>query len=570
MMPSVGRLGAWVLVVVGYGLAAAVVAAPVAAEQAVERVRFEDRLGTLPVVVSLCHNGVSTVDTGVLGKAYWARTGVAGFGAYLRATGPPEAGGTLSSYVDPKFVQANAQLVSHPDDVAQAYGAQFVGGFWRGFLWIELSVFVIGGAVLTAIFRLGHPFSGFDARLSRRVGIPVLAMVVGTGLSGLLALRLFSQWECEAEVTTSYAMPGVEELSFSSPQTREVARQIQPLIEKNTERFRERAARYLETAESSLRAQLPFEAGKLAAREGERIVLAEADPQGSHVGTDVRALMYPLLEQYLGEDVIALRTISGDVTSNGTVAEEGFVRDEAVASGDIPTVAVKGDHDSEVTVEQLEDNDVAVPDLDDVELAGFRVAVANDPEFKSLFGGLVSNESGITEQQAGEMLRAEVDGSQPVIVLLHQPEAALAYLGLENREPLRAAEGRETRPWDDGIPDVPPGTVNIGHLHDSDGPWVVWNTGGEMVTWTVVDQLGTSGGVEERPTINRFSTPFSTPLKTLSLRLQYFNVESGLQTGYASIDVATDGQVQLSARVDVGLPGGQPQPRDELRTGSTR
>ena len=53
----------------------------------------------------------------------------------------------------------------------------------------------------------------------------------------------------------------------------------------------------------------------------------------------------------------------------------------------------------------------------------------------------------------------------------------------------------------------------MGHYHDPDGPWVVWNTDGDLVTWTVVSQLGTSGGVEENPTFNRFSTPFSTPLK---------------------------------------------------------
>src|SRR4051812_4967233 len=79
------RLALRLAVLVGYAVAAAVVLAPVAAEQAVERVRFTDRLGTLPVEASLAHNGVSTLDTGMLGKVYWARTGVAGFGAYVRA-----------------------------------------------------------------------------------------------------------------------------------------------------------------------------------------------------------------------------------------------------------------------------------------------------------------------------------------------------------------------------------------------------------------------------------------------------------------------------------------------------
>ena len=124
---------------------------------------------------------------------------------------------------------------------------------------------------------------------------------------------------------------------------------------------------------------------------------------------------------------------------------------------------------------------------------------------------------------------------------------------------LRSVRGSRTVPYDDGIDDQAPGIVNIGHLHELDGPWVLWNTGGRQITWTVVDQLGTSGGVENRPTLNRFSTPNSAPLKPLTVRLQYVNTTSGLQTGYATIRCGTDGECTVSDRVDVGLPGGRPQ-----------
>jgi hypothetical protein len=80
------------------------------------------------------------------------------------------------------------------------------------------------------------------------------------------------------------------------------------------------------------------------------------------------------------------------------------------------------------------------------------------------------------------------------------------------------------------------------------------------VTWTVVDQLGTAGGVENVPTISRFSTPFTPPLKPLMVRLQYVNVKSGLQTGYATVQCELDARCTISGRVDVGLPGGQPGP----------
>ena len=70
-----------------------------------------------------------------------------------------------------------------------------------------------------------------------------------------------------------------------------------------------------------------------------------------------------------------------------------------------------------------------------------------------------------------------------------------------------AQGGSRTTPNDDGIPDCRRARPTIGHLHDLEGPWLVWNTDGDGVTWTVVDQLGTSGGMEERPTFNRFEHP---------------------------------------------------------------
>ncbi len=546
-----------------YGFVVALIAVPVAAQHAVAGVRFDDRLGTLPVEVSLSHNGVSTLDTGILGRIYLDRTGIDGFGANMRATGPPEAGGTLASYVSPQFVRANAQFVTDSGVAARVYGDELSSQLWHGFWWVELWAGVVGGIVLALVFRGRAPsIPGLRSR-RRRIAAVVLVPVVALGLSTLVALHLFRQWEGNDEIGVAYPMPGNEELSFSSPQALEVARQVQPFIVKNTDRIRAATTTYETAADRSLRLQLPAHAAALAPRDGERIVIAEADPQGSEVGTAVRTALYPLLEDQLGADAFAMRTISGDISSNGTVAESGFIEDEAGASPGIPTVAVKGDHDTDTTVDQLLDNDVIVPDLETVDVGGLRVAVANDPAFKALFGGLVINDTGVTEDDIGKQLRAKVDPTDPLFVLFHQPRSVDGYLGIDSTGELASTIGRETVPWDDGIPDVPPGTINYGHLHDQAGPWVVWNTDGDLVTWTVVNQLGTSGGVEENPTFNRFSTPISVPLKAVSLQLQYVNEKSGLQTGYASIQIDTDGIATITDRIDLGLPGGQPLPRDE-------
>lgn len=541
---------------IAYGAVAAAVSAPIAAERAVEGARFDDRIGSVPVEISLAHNGVSTLDTGVLGSLYWERTGAMGFGARLRVTGTPEAGGSLASYVDPRFLRANAAFVSDPDTVAQAYGDELRARFWRRFLQLELAAFAVGGILFTAIFRARAPFPG---RLRRRTAVATGAVVITAAClaSAGSATLLFKTWEGNAEPPQSYPLPGVDGLSFSSPQALEVARQLRPFVEKNTARLRERASRYEANSEAALRRELSRRAGDLVPRTGERIVIAEADPQGSLVATSARTTMYALLREELGDDSFVMRTISGDVTSNGTVAEAEFVDGEVAASAPIPTVAIKGDHDTDTTVEQLLANDVINPNLTVEDVDGLTVAGANDPAFKALFGGLVVNESGVTEAEVGAELRDVVDEEDledSVIVLLHQPRSVAGYLGIDSTDDLDQTVDQRTSPRDDGIPDVPPGIINVGHLHDAAPPKVIWNTDGDRITWTVVNQLGTSGGVEESPTFNRFSTPFSVPLKPVSVQLQYVDTATGLQTGYATIEIDTEGAVTVSARTDLGIP----------------
>lgn len=551
-----------------YAFGIALVAAPIAVEQAIENVQFSDQLGTVPVDVSLCRNGFSTVETGVLGSMYWQQTGMFGFGACIRVTDPPEAGSTLSSYVDQKFIQRNAALVNDPEKVATAYGQAFVREFRTEFLKAEGMLFALGLLIVVAVKRrstadevdhtpwwgrrLAHRLAPWPQ--ARMVIWPVLLVILGFTASSAYAARAFRDWPGAADVGVTYGLPQVAGLSFSSPQAREIAMQVQPFIEKNTERQRERARAYENDVAASFATALAAQREQIQPRAGERIVIAEADPQGSFVATSVRTRVYPQLLEAIGKESVALRTISGDITSNGTVAEDGYVELEANSLDGIVTVAAKGDHDSERTVEQMKNYGILVPDQDTEEVNGFRVSVANDPEFKTLFGGSVTNSSGVSEEEIGQQLRSKVDPSEAGIVVVHQAVAAAAYLGIPSLNDLEKAAGRNTEPYDDGIPDVPPGTINVGHSHRSIGPFVVWNTDTDEITWTVVDRLGTSGGTENSPTFNRFSAPQSSPLKPISIRLQYFDEETGLQTGYVSIAFSTTGVATISDRTDVGLP----------------
>lgn len=545
---AVGRtVVTWVLV----GLVVAVATSPLALEKAIEDTRLDDRLGAVPVQVSLARNGVTTLDTGVLGRIYWQRTGRWGLGATVRITGPPLAEGTLSSYVTPTFVRAHSRLLEDPGGTAQAYGRELTDQVLERTL-LNMVVLGAGGALLVLLVTRGRaPFARWTPgrRALARTGLAVAVAAAATAGAGVELAR----WPGSKEPEVAYPLPGQPGLLFSSPQTLEVARQVQPFVEKNVSRVRERAAAFEDATTLALAEGLPRHADDLQPRPGEVVVIAEADPQGSLVATAVRSRIYAALLEVLDPEQVVLRTIAGDVTSNGTVAERDFVEGEAAALPDVPVVAAKGDHDTDTTVDQLLEAGVPVPDTEVVEAGGLEVASARDPEFKALFGGLVVNDTGLSPAETGRALREVVDESgSPVVVVLHQPEAVTGYLGFDPRA-LPDVPGALTTPVDDGIPDLPPGIVTYGHLHDRAGPWVVWNTDTDVVTWTVITQLGTSGGVEENPTFNRFSTPFSAPLKDVSIQLQYVDEDTGLQTGLVAITVAPDGALSIEPRLDLGL-----------------
>ena len=527
-----------------------VIAAPVALERAVQHVEISDRLGTFPVQVSLCHDGRSTFDTGLFGKVYWDQTGPRGFGIYARASGPPDAGGTLASYVDPRFVQANVALIDDPDAVVRVYADKFAAGIRDGFLRAELVAGLLGGAALFLIIPRRR-LRGIPR--AQVVAVALLLVAGGTAASTAIAVQLFRAWPCSEPTGVEYSIPGVSQLSFDSPETREVAQQVKPFTDKNLRRIHQQARAYEAAARASLADQVKAQREELKPRKGETLVAAEADPQGSFVGARIRTRLYAELGELLGRRAISLRTISGDVSSNGTIAESEFVARESRVSPGIRTVVSLGDHDTRNTWQQLRRGGVSVLDLRTLDIRGLRVAGANDRERKSLFGGIITNPSGVTEQELGARVRATA-GKAPRIVLLHQPDAVAGYLGLPSLDRVRNLRGSRTVPYDDGIDDQPAGTVNIGHVHELNGPWVLWNTGGRKITWTVVDQLGTSGGVEASPTFNRFSTPYSPPLKPVELRLHYVDEDTGLVTGYASVTMGLDATVTISPRTDVGAP----------------
>ena len=122
------------------------------------------------------------------------------------------------------------------------------------------------GSRLCGQVRRRHPRSGRPRRACRRparrtvlflivprqrlrgipaaqvVAVAVLLVTCATAVSAAVAVQMFRAWPCSQPTGVAYAMPGVAQLSFSSPETREVAQQVKPFTDKNLDRIRDEAS----------------------------------------------------------------------------------------------------------------------------------------------------------------------------------------------------------------------------------------------------------------------------------------------------------------------------------------
>ena len=204
--------------------------------------------------------------------------------------------------------------------------------------------------------------------------------------------------------------------------------------------------------------------------------------------------------------------ITGDLTTNGTAAEGTCIREERAIMGEAPVVAVTGNHESDVSAEQMADAGMTVLDGSIEEVAGVRVLGDEDPSRSELFGATAFAVTRVRQDVGHRLVEEALErGDRPDLLLVHEAYAAQAFLDVESVSSLscdNAASARPTLDGDDGVEDVPAAAVFFGHWHRSIEPRVVWNSDG---TWTLLMELDTSGGAVDTPTINNFSTPWSKP-----------------------------------------------------------
>ncbi len=539
--------------------AAAVVAAPLALERGVEHAEIHDSIGLVPARLTLTGNSQSELRLGILGTIRFpVSRGPLGLSVTADgAPATPSGDGNLGSYFSPQMLKVYGGLFHDPGRAIRGYVEQLQDELQHEVLVAELWYTVVGGALLLVGSLVVDP--RLTRRLSRR---PVVAAAAGTVLAlattTSVAFAEFRDWATDPQAASAgalYPLPSLDGTEAAgavtdSPVLRLAIEDAIPKVHKLIRRQESRTQAFVDTATRQLVASRAEMAGP---RPGETAVLMQSDMHCNAAMISLQRRVRELLDARFGAGTISLLAISGDLTTNGTAAEGPCIDDEAAIAGDAPVAAVTGNHESEVSAQQMRGAGMHVLTGSTQDLAGTTVLGAGDPNRTEMFGA-TSLRGTATEESVGTATYETATSDHPDLVMLHEGYAVQAFIGsgVRSMTTFLDERGSATEWWDDGIRDLPASAVFYGHWHREMPPRVVWNSDG---TWTLVMELNTSGGAIASPTLNHFSTPWSQPQQQASFPVVFKNRESGLVTGYQLYSVAPDGTVTVSPRVEVGTPG---------------
>ena len=281
---------------------------------------------------------------------------------------------------------------------------------------------------------------------------------------------------------------------------------------------------YVATAALSLADQL---VALPAPRRGETMLLGLSDLHCNQATTELITRLVSVTDPTL---VIS----AGDDTVNGTAAERGCTTREAAIAGGRPFLVATGNHDSDLTEQQMAREQMVVLDGAPVEATGITVLGDDDPERNIPFSVERVRDRAETEEEMAARLVGVARARRTDVLVVHQPAAA---------ETVMAA------------PDLPAGLVLWGHFHSEDGPTVLSHADG---SWSVGMRQGTAGGVRQ-PIASSFSTPFSPPLITADVYFYYLDAATGLVTAVQSVRFRPDATVVIGDRIPTGDLGRLPE-----------
>jgi predicted phosphodiesterase len=508
------RSGGELLVGVGKALLltllVALAAAPLAAVWGISHAHVEDYLGPHRASFASNFRGEIELNLGPIGNAY-LDSPVRPLGLAITVGGVGSAAEHLSSFFSEQTLVAYTSLYTEPEEAISGIAERLAQDAVRESLNAE-AVLLLGIAIWRLRRQLLPPWM-----VSRITGRRVVAIYVT-----VVALVIGSVLVPEKPTDPRYPVAVADSGRFSSLTVDSVL--LADLLDRGIAGIKllssrqERAIKdYVDSSAASLSQQLD-KVPKPAA--GETMILGFSDLHCNLAMTDLIARIARLTKP-------ALVLSSGDDTVNGTAAERGCIRREAAIPDGVPFIVATGNHDSNVTEDQMRSVGMTVLDGQVVKAADLSVLGDDDPEHNIPFSVDRTNDRPETEEEMAQRLVNLARNRHTDVLLVHQPAAARVIMDARN---------------------PPAGLVLWGHYHAPSGPQVISHEDG---SWTVGMQEGTAGGVRQ-PTFTSFSTPFSPPLISADVYFYFRDDATGLITAVQPVHVRPDAKVVIDDRIATG------------------
>jgi hypothetical protein len=492
-------------------LAAALAAAPLAAAWGIGHARVEDYFGPHRAEFASNYSGELQIDLGPIGNAYLPSP-ITPIGVAITVRGVGSPAESVGSLFSEETLAAYTGLYTDPEGVAQGIVER-----------LRQRAVVEGlkaEAVLLLIFvgfRLRHQWlvESMARRLTTWRALVVyasaLVLVVGS------ALAPHPRPGLRIPVAVADGNMHFDRLTVDSVVLADVLdRGIKGII-LLAERQQRAVDTYVAAATLSLADQLDTIP---APGEGEMMLLGLSDLHCNGATTELITRLALVTEP-------ALVLSSGDDTVNGTAAERGCVTREAAIAGAVPFAVATGNHDSDLTEQQMASDGMIVLDGSPVEVAGVTVLGDDDPEYNIPFSVERTRDRAETEEELGQRMVDVAQGRRTDVIMVHQPAASSVIMAAS---------------------DPPARLVLWGHFHSESGPTVVRHGDG---SWTVGMRQSTAGGVRQ-PTFTSFSTTFSPPLISADVYFYFRDTATGLITGVQPVRFRPDAQVVIEDRIPTG------------------
>jgi hypothetical protein len=553
---SWSRIGRSVLRGAGLYLLGALVGAPAALGWAIANTHVDEEVGITPTTFTLTTSGHSELRLGIVGTVFLPQHR-GRLGVVATVNGPADASmasADMASYVSPHMLELYAGLFHDPATSIDSYVELLRREFLHQVAVADLTLALLAGTGLLLVRRLWAADGPVVGGRPLRFGVVATLLLLASAGVGVVQVR---QADPGSRPTGGrYDLPAldgtaVEGATTNSPILRLLLGDAVPKVHTLVQRQEKAVAAYFAKASRQL---LDQQSQIAAPRANELAVLMQSDMHCNTTMIRLQKLVRTLLQGAFGDNVPVAMAISGDLTTNGTPAEGGCIRDEAAIAGGLPIVAVTGNHESDTSADQMQASGMTVLNGDRTQVGDLSFLGAGDPSRSELFGATRLRGTD-TEADVGRRLSAAAQQNPPDLVLVHEAYAAATFVGVADMRAFLEGRGSANTPYDDGVRDVPASAVLYGHWHRDVDPRVVWNSDG---TWTLVMELNTSGGAIATPTIGHFSTPWTKPQQEASFPVLYLDRESGLVTGYQIYRFATDGTTTVDPRVDVGNPAVTP------------